>query len=117
MNCLGNPSLDNMGHSDGWIGDGFLREDLLSSIEDSPDEALMRDRHLIVFGEHRNDAVIGDVTHLDLLGVRLNEREIVDRLLLGDDLIGGNRIHLGPADDGHVHRSGYIRLMDSFHCE
>ena len=83
---FGNASFHHVRDADGRAGDLLIGENLLGGIEDRPDEALVGDGHLVVLGEHRDDALLLEMVHLDLLGVGLDERKFGGSLVL---LLGG----------------------------
>ena len=117
VNRLRNASFDDMGDADGGIRNLLVREDLAGSIKHRADEALVRDGHLVVLGEDRDDAVLLEMGQLDLLRVRFDERKVGGCLvgffhgledgqdshlmaLLGDEtLLGSHRKECGFHDE------------------
>ena len=120
MDRFRNTSFHHVRDADGRIGNLLVREDLLGGIEDGSDEALMGDRHLIVFGEHRDDALLLEMAHRDLLGVGLNERKVCRNLgLLLFGLEERQESHLVTVllgIDAHRPLLCDCRKENGFHC-
>ena len=117
---FGDASFHHMRDADGRIGNVLVREDLLGGIEDGSDEALMGDGHLVVLGEHRDDAVLLQMVHFDLLRVGLDERKVCRSPgLLRSGLEDGQNSHLVTSlrgIDAHRPLMSAYRKECGFHC-
>lgn len=104
MDGLRYPPLDDVGDPDYRIRNVLPREGCMCSRQDGINETLVGDGHLVVLGEHGDDAVILHMGEGDFLGVRLDEWNVTDLLLRSRDCLRYQIRH----DDGR----DVLRLAD-----